>query len=206
MGICWIKTFVLGGVFGSMPKLYLKDNNCWHDYRCSVFWESSLQPEWKLFKKPTAIFFHLNKKISPGVPILFSPKLSWLKSPFLSFYVCVSLKLHFFIEFLGNFGSLRMWFFFGGVGEEQYWKLLVWEIVGQGSLLSNPYWWLWEIHFMHTVIDGAGYWDCAKALQLTVHFSSDMWERARAQSHFWFCFLVYLLTFWLFSYIVWFPA
>lgn len=85
------------------------------------FLESSLQPEWRIFKKPKAVLYHLNKDISSGVPILFSPKLSWFKA-FVSQFQCLLLsQATFFFSPCGILAvilDLWSWWLFFFCGEE----------------------------------------------------------------------------------------
>lgn len=54
---------------------------------------------------------------------------------------------------------------------------------------------------MPAAIDGPRHPDCGKAMQVTCFAHTCVREKSRAISDF-----VYLLTFWLLLYIVWFPA
>lgn len=113
----------------------------WWPLQCVL--ESSLQSGWRIYKKPIVVLYHLNKEIFPVVPILFSPKLFWLKASFPVSMCCFYLNLHFHAPPLNsgsNFRSLKMIIvFFCGEeeGKSSTEDFLVWEIVGHRDPCSK---------------------------------------------------------------------
>lgn len=69
----------------------------------------------------------------------------------------------------------------------------------QGSLLSYSCWSRWESPFMPAVTDGHRHPGCGKAMQVAR-------TCVRVKSRAILILFVYLLTFWLLLYVVWFPA